>query len=333
MFKYWSVILFVISIFGVLPVTGDQAWAVNIIDVSQENGSILLTPKHGGDGSAWGLKECDTCHVMNQLHERVDVIRGLVRQKGFDTCSGCHGSNGVDHVIRRCNICHNPTDLAVSPAQIGKKNHSFTVEQIQKMPDEDCITCHEASDMDGQFEPGIDLTLLPNAQQLKAPFRYISEFCLTCHNRDHQLPDSPITGLDYRHPLIAMEDNFNFIDMHGKPRGSGERTYAGLREGYQYGTIVECTDCHAMHGTHNAKLIIDSTDIGASRLTPDIRNLPISIHVNNGDYSQLCVSCHSMESIVDDGDINTGNGLSGVHELGTDCRECHTHGRAVQVGL
>lgn len=334
MFKSGFMIYLVSLVLSGWPMPDGQAWAIETLDVSLEKGQILLTPRHGGDGSAWGLKECDACHVMNQIHQRADVIRGIVKQKGFDTCTGCHGDNGAKSVVRRCNICHNPKDLPTSPILTGEKNHSFTAGLVQKMSDQDCIICHQASDMDGQFEAGTDLTQLANAQKIKAPFRYGSEFCLSCHNRDHQLPEFPIRGHDYRHPLIAMEDNFNFIDIHGKPKGSGKRTYAGLREGYQYGTIVECTDCHAMHGTHNDKLIIDRTDAGTSRLMPSIRDLPVSIHVSNGDYSQLCVSCHKMHDIrVEDADIDTGNGLSGVHKVGADCRQCHTHGQAVQVGL
>jgi len=53
----------------------------------------------------------------------------------------------------------------------------------------------------------------------------------------------------------------------------------------------------------------------------------------SGDYSQLCVTCHQMQDIVEQGAQNTGNGLSGVHQVGGDCRVCHVHGMAVQTGL
>jgi len=116
-------------------------------------------------------------------------------------------------------------------------------------------------------------------------------------------------------------------------KGSGLRTFAGLREAYSYVSEVPCTDCHAMHGTHNPKLIIDRTDIGTTKLDPSIRELPVLIDVVRGDYSQLCVTCHEMDLLVEQGADNTGNGLSGVHQVGTDCRKCHVHGLAAQTGL
>jgi len=142
-----------------------------------------------------------------------------------------------------------------------------------------------------------------------------------------------IIDRNFDDPLIAVEDAFHFIDQHGLVDGTGLRTYAGLRPGYQYRTVVACTDCHAMHGTDNAKLIIDSSQKGVTQLNVSIREVAHSVTVNNGDYSQLCVLCHQMQVIVDDGDLETGNGLAGVHEVGSDCRTCHTHGEAIQAGL
>ena len=42
-------------------------------------------------GSAWGKEECAICHVRNLIHDDAPVIRNIVRQKGYDTCTGCHG--------------------------------------------------------------------------------------------------------------------------------------------------------------------------------------------------------------------------------------------------
>ncbi len=88
-----------------------------------------------------------------------------------------------------------------------------------------------------------------------------------------------------------------------------------------------------MHGTHNPKLILDRSDVGATLLADHLRFQPILVDIDGGDYSQLCVVCHAMEAIVEDGAVDTGNGFSGVHEVGTDCTTCHTHGNAVQTGL
>ncbi len=103
--------------------------------------------------------------------------------------------------------------------------------------------------------------------------------------------------------------------------------------------MVNCTDCHALHGTHNKQLIIDSSKKGVRGLADSLRNKPHAINtdaVNGtvaGDYGQLCVLCHKMKVINDSGAQDAGNGLSGVHEVNSDCRDCHTHGEATQIGL
>jgi hypothetical protein len=191
--------------------------------------------------------------------------------------------------------------------------------------------------MDGNIEAGVDLTRYPDPTLLTgAPYRNGVEFCLSCHNSTHQQPGFLMETRFERDPLTLMDISYKFFDVHGYVDGSGQRTYSGLNESlYRYGDeLVECTDCHSMHGTHNPKLIVDRTDKGMVRLGPLIRNLPVKIYVTEkGDYSQLCVTCHSMDEIIEQGDEDTGNGLSGVHQVGTDCRECHVHGLASQTGL
>ena len=135
-------------------------------------------------------------------------------------------------------------------------------------------------------------------------------------------------------PLVMMQRNYQFLDMHGVRRGSGKRTYAGLRDShYEYGTLVECTDCHVMHGTHNEKLIMDRSDTAATLLTPKLREQPVLIHIEDGNYAQHCVVCHQSEEQVEASGEDAGNGLQGVHRVNGSCVECHTHGMAVQTGL
>jgi len=309
--------------------------AIDTLDVSLEKGQLLLTPKHGGDGSAWGKSNCETCHLSNYIHSTARSIRGIVRRKGQASCAGCHGQNGTN-IKRKCTICHNSKDLPSSPHLTGIENHNFSTEEISPLENKQCLVCHLASDMDGSFELDIDLTQFPDQNNKTPAYNNSSEFCLRCHNRDHQQPDFEMIGEDFRDPLIAMEDNYQFIDMHGILKGTGERTYVGLRDpNYQYGSIVDCVDCHTMHGTNNDLLIIDSSDQGAFKLSPELRQKPYPVTVVDGDYSQLCVLCHNMDLKIEEGDVDTGNGLSGVHETGSDndCRECHTHGQAVQTGL
>lgn len=298
-------------------------------------GKVLLDATHGknNNGSAWGIKDCAACHSLSFIHIGTPNIKAIAEQKGYAACTGCHGSNGTD-APRPCAVCHNPVDLPMAPILSGTKSHNFKANTESPLSDVMCVGCHDASDMDGELELDIDFTHFPNKYGEVYDYENSSEFCLSCHNLDHQQAITPITGYSPRHPLVAMENNWNFLDVHGKRKGTGERTYAGLRADiYQYKSVVECVDCHAMHGTHNNKLIIDSTAKGVFKFPAFARNVPFLINTPNGDYSQLCVTCHAMKDLVEDGAKDTGNGIAGVHQVGTDCRTCHTHGMAAQTGL
>ena len=299
---------------------------------SSSDTDLLLDTTHGGGGAAWGLINCDACHAIAFIHQNEDSIRGIVIDNGFDTCTGCHGSNGTD-AQRQCIICHNEKDLPDAPVQSGGHKHDFVAAADNLLQDKQCLDCHYASDMDGTFEINRDLTRYPDANGVNSPYASGADFCLRCHNRDHQQADFPITDKDFDDPLIAIEDAYTLVDKHGEINSAGTGTYAGLRTDYSYGSRVECTDCHAMHGTDNIKLFIDQSDKGSSKLDPAIRDLPYSVQISGDDYSQLCVLCHDMETLQDQGDVDTGNGLSGVHITGDSCVECHSHGEAVQAGL
>jgi len=297
---------------------------------------LLLDVSHGGGGGAWGLADCDACHAIGVIHQNATSIRHIVKQKGFNTCAGCHGSNGSD-AKRECVICHNNNDLPTAPIQTGLHQHDFGVmaavmgEQI--LQDEQCLACHYGSDMDGVFENNRDLTRYRDANGINSPYTSGADFCLRCHNRDHQQADFPIVDKVFDDTLIAIKDAYTLIDKHGEENAEGMGTYAGMRPGYVYGSRVECTDCHAIHGTNNIKLIIDQSDKGVSKLDSAMRERPYAVHVYQDNYSQLCVLCHNTEILIEHSDIDTGNGLFGVHLTATSCIECHSHGEAVQAGL
>ena len=323
-----------LGFFLVLLLSTQVVMAVNTIDVSLEKGQLLLTPKHGGDGSAWGKKKCSVCHFKQRIHEDAPAIKQIVKDVGFSSCTGCHGQNGTD-APRLCKVCHNEQRLPGKPILKGSETHDFSVTESRELNDTDCQICHASSDMDGVREADVDLTYAKKSVfSLDLPYRNGVEFCLRCHNETHQQSGFEIFPRFFRDPLIGIDISYTYLDVHGYPRGTGARTYSGLRKGaYAYGDLVECTDCHAMHGTHNPKLIVDRTDAGMIKLAPSVRELPVLVHVSNGDYSQLCVTCHSMELLVEQGEDDTGNGLSGVHQVGTNCTECHVHGQATQTGL
>ncbi len=289
--------------------------------------TLLLDPGHGGGGAAWGLESCAGCHPLHRLHRSAPRIRGIVEEKGYGTCTGCHGGNGSG-ADRACVVCHNAADLPAAPRTGGLHRHDLH----GTFGDVACVTCHQGSDMDGVFDPNRDLTPLPDAHGGFEPYYSISDFCLRCHNRDHQIPGFEMAATDFRDPLIAMEDNEHFVDLHGRRPGGGG-TYSGLRPGYGYPARVACSDCHAMHGTDNPGLLIDSSANGASQLDPVLRLSELPVWVDQGSYAELCVLCHQMDETFEDSELNTGNGLAGVHQAAGDCRPCHGHGQAGQAGL
>jgi nitrate/TMAO reductase-like tetraheme cytochrome c subunit len=314
-------LIFLIIIF-LIGCNGDDSQ-----DVTSTN--LIVSSSHGIDGAAYGLVDCGACHAINVIHKTAaSNIRDMVADKGFATCMGCHGNNGTGE-SRACIICHNSIDLPRNPWQSGHFTHNFNASENIK--DKDCVSCHDSSDMNGNFVLKIDLTSYPNVAGQQQVYNNISEFCLRCHNRDNPQVGFAISNQDYNHPLIAMQDNYNFVDKHGWIDGTGTRTYNGLRSDYHYGSLVECTDCHAMHGTNNEALIIDYAGKGASKLSSELENYPVTI--TDGNSAQLCVLCHQMQDIIEQGAENTGNGLTGVHAVSEDCSICHSHGETVQAGL
>ncbi len=295
--------------------------------LNAESADLLLGPTHGGDGAAWGLEQCAGCHPLRRIHRQAPKVRGIVQSKGYGTCTGCHGDNG-SAAKRPCVVCHNPTDLPAAPRRDGVHRHGFD----HLSGDGECLACHHASDMDGDFRPNRDLTALPDGTGRPAPYFSTADFCLRCHKRNQPVAGFEIDSGDYRDPLVAMRDNYAHMDFHGlRPGGKG--SYSGLRQGYQYPMAVPCTDCHAMHGSANPGLLIDNSAKGVSLLDPALRQAEIPVHVVDGDYAQLCVLCHRLEQAIEEAETDTGNGLKGVHQAFGDCRPCHAHGQPEQAGL
>ncbi len=298
-----------------------------LLALNAESADLLLDPDHGGEGIAWGMEQCAACHPLRRIHRQAHEIRGIVQAKGYGTCTGCHGDNG-SAAKRSCVVCHNATDLPAAPRRDGVHRHGFD----HLSGDQECLVCHHASDMDGEFRPNRDLSALPGGAGRSGPYFSTTDFCLRCHNRNPPNPSFEKGSGDYRDPLVAMEDNYAHVDIHGaRPGGNG--IYSGLREGYEYPMTVQCTDCHAMHGSANSGLLIDSSAKGTFRLDPLLRQAEIPVLVVDGDYAQLCVLCHRSEQVTEETDIDTGNGLKGVHRAFGDCRPCHAHGQAQQAGL
>lgn len=311
--------------------------------VSIASGNLLLDQTHGG-GMAWGKKNCSACHQLGLIHRQAPKIKPIAEKKGYGSCTGCHGGNGT-RAERQCLTCHNSKDLPLKPWRGGRHRHDFVSGKDLKTTSKQCLICHENSDMNGRFELDRDLTMLADDFIGRQPYNNISEFCIRCHNVGHQQKAWPIKNAKRRDQLQRAENDYLKIDAHGVRKGRGDGKYNGLRAGgYQYPDVVDCSDCHTLHGTKNPNLIIEDSRQGERLLDPSIRGDKshaykvevdkVGPQIEAGNYGDLCVLCHSMTTISDGGDEPMHNGLSGVHtDLGKNCLQCHSHGEAVQKGL
>ena len=156
--NFWWLFLLLLALllFGCKVNDGDES------EVSLTSGNLILSSSHGDNGLAWGLTDCAACHPLMVIHRGADSIREMVRDKGYDSCTGCHGSNGTQQP-RRCVLCHNGGDLPTHPLGDGINGHDFVKSASKPLRDEQCLTCHVAPDMDGVFEINRDLTRFADA--------------------------------------------------------------------------------------------------------------------------------------------------------------------------
>ena len=178
-------------------------------EVSLKKNNLILDKKHGDDGSAWGNPRCDACHVRRNIHnsEAGKPIRDIVLQVGPESCAGCHGQNGTK-MPQKCTVCHNSTLLPAIPLIEEKRNHNFNVDKEKSLTDKNCLSCHDASDMDGDFELEVDLTHFKAQAGIDLPYKNHTEFCLRCHNKDQQQPGFEMEPRFSRDPLVTMADNY-----------------------------------------------------------------------------------------------------------------------------
>ena len=331
-----------INVLCLMILVGMCAQTVSAREVSQAEGNLTLTQSHGG-GEGWGKTKCGSCHALFRLHDTVPKIKTLVEKTGFGSCAGCHGKNGTS-IKQQCVICHNNTVMPGVPHRTGKHRHDYSLLKTKPTADDQCLGCHAASDMDGRFELNQDLTLYKGGNGQSEPYANISEFCVRCHTESNPNKKYPIKHAGRRDQALRAETDYRLIDKHGVKDGLGDGAnsvnevgalYYGLRsDQYSYHSIVECVDCHAMHGTTNASnLIIDDSRKAKffhdektrhkafnkkwghvkvkvwdkkdfiTNPNPDkpptlssIVDCSVVKEQKEGNYSQLCVLCHDMKN-------------------------------------
>lgn len=78
-------------------------------DLMNSPDGLNLTPHEHKEG--WGKTDCFTCHNLNLIHLNqseqgydMEAVRDQAADEGLDSCSECHGTNGVGG--QTCASCH-----------------------------------------------------------------------------------------------------------------------------------------------------------------------------------------------------------------------------------
>jgi hypothetical protein len=68
--------------------------------IDSDAGLVVTADEHG---AAWGVAQCDACHAWTTLHRTgctpdvdLEAIQEMVELDGLESCSLCHGDNGVE---------------------------------------------------------------------------------------------------------------------------------------------------------------------------------------------------------------------------------------------
>lgn len=143
MTKYRLVIIFI----GILCLTACQG-----TDLSEYYGNLIDTP--GGlsltkeeHSYGWGESNCYICHTPNNFHQSqeerstqfdMQQVRDRVAVEGLNSCSTCHGSNGVASESSAAISYEYYGDLLETPSGLilEKSEHRFG------WGENNCYACH-----------------------------------------------------------------------------------------------------------------------------------------------------------------------------------------------
>ena len=314
---------------------------------------LLSSDLHGG-GSGWARQDCLICHTMTKVevvHNRAPNIKNslirLADRRGSGVqgaCLACHDSNGLDPLTsRQCLICHGDNQVLAGAAKFsGEHKHTISNQGGALMEDGDCLICHQRSDMDGSFDPNVDLTSF-GANVDYSGYGGLNNFCLACHDISGvnvggreilppplRFPEFPETAefTDLKRTFAGSEGDPSRLtaDIHGFKDGLAVAAKSNkYRVGYEDRMVLACTDCHQVHSSSNPYLVTES-GASAAKLAADDPAASAAINIGDGRrFNELCALCHYHE----DGPL-AANGLQEiVHAAGGisgDCVSCHYHG-------
>jgi len=292
----------------------------------------LVEPTSHGDGTGWKNDQCFLCHPISSLKDIHSYNKKLgesfekVGENNTGVCFYCHGNNGLDvnTIDYECTLCHENSNIVNSADQfVGIYKHDLTRNGV--LGNDDCVICHEISDMNGKIEVGVDFR-----QSDLNDYKDITDFCLNCHNSYGAFGVKP-SELKYDKDFKDIystymgvgsteEEKKRTADVHGFKDGV-PMSFGVFRGEYDYNMEVPCISCHDVHTSDNPYLITQS---GAKAELSDKAGKNAEVKVVGNNFSELCAVCHTNPA---------GNTLpNGLQEVvhtspySSNCVECHYHG-------
>jgi len=298
---------------------------------------LTESTKHYG-GEAWKNDSCYQCHSQDELTDihsyNSKLAESFTKISDTDTgvCLYCHGDNGIANLSGddyQCNLCHKNSSI-VSGSNMFAGLHQHDLNGNNEMSGDDCVKCHGLSDMNGTFNPGLDLN------QSTGSYSDISGFCLTCHDANGAFEILP-PALQFDNDTGNILNTYLGIgsteterkltaDVHGFGDGTGEKppeSFGTFRGDYDFNMQISCLSCHEVHTSDN-KFLIAENGSGADLADENVRSSEIIVSGNN--FGELCALCHTNEE---------SSGLSEfVHKspYSSNCTECHYHGAGYDNG-
>ena len=281
----------------------------------EQGRGTLLTHENHPDG--WRKSNCLACHQSFDHGEiyKKEIERALTtvgKENSIQICSACHGTNGFSssEVRTRCLVCHEEREELHFYVQKTTSFHDFNGNG--KLDDTDCMVCHPFSNMNGIFEPALDLRE-----------KDVETLCLNCHRE------------------VAV--HFLTTDWHGRANSPSavefqQVNYKG-QSVFSTNRSLSCVQCHNPHASGNPSLLIEKAgevlvikDSG-KLITPlegsfvgvvsfdgksyelsDPEQLKDYLNLKVNDIPSLCSLCHTKK-------------INPQEHYGNDCINCHAHGK------
>jgi cytochrome b subunit of formate dehydrogenase len=254
---------------------------------------------------------CTSCHTAHAVLPHTDPKSSISRERIAETCTKCHAQieavhrkvirgelwESQPHMIPACVDCH-------SPHKVRK------VYYTQGMADQDCMSCHQRTDLARAGGP-VDPALHVDAAHL-TDSRHARVACVQCHSNCNPSLERPCTTVAERVDCsvchTAVVEQYR-VSTHGTLAEKGSAD------------APRCKDCH---GDHH---ILGKADTRAATFPRNVPALCAQCHRKGEkaavryEGTEIDIVEHYTESIHGKGLLESGLTVTAT------CANCHTgHG-------